>query len=118
MLRSTQRGTNTPTDIEATPRGSGAFGLAVEPLGRPGTAQTITTSGTSAAITLAATTTRVSIYATKAAFFKFGTGSLTAAATDHYIADGERLDLAVDAGSKIAAIQATAGGTIYVTELA
>ncbi len=89
----------------------------VEPLGQPSTAKKITTSGTSAVVTLAAGTTRVSIYATKAAYFSLGTGSLVATTSDFFIGDGERLDFNVTAGGKLAAIQDSTAGVVYITEL-
>jgi len=91
--------------------------ILVEPLGQPSTAKKITTSGTSSVVTLAAGTTRVSIYATKAAYFSLGTGSLVATTSDFFIGDGERLDFNVTAGGKIAAIQDSAAGVVYITEL-
>ena len=91
--------------------------ILVEPLGTPSAAQKITTSGTSGNVTLAAGTTRVSIYATKAAYFNIGTGSLVAASTNFFIGDNERLDFNVTAGGKLAAIQDSAAGVVYITEL-
>ena len=89
----------------------------VDPLGKPAFAQKITTGGTSGLVTLNAATTRVSIYATKAAYFSLGTGSLVATTTDFFIGDNERLDFNVTAGGKIAAVQDSAAGIVYITEL-
>ncbi len=94
----------------------------VEPLGIPALSADITTNTTSApsgGLAFASTCLRISIYQeTAAARYRIGTGTVTAVATDHYIAAGERLDLMVPAGSKIAAIQDSAAGKMHITELA
>jgi hypothetical protein len=46
-----------------------------------------------------------------------GVGVQTAVGTDHYVAEGERIDLAVLPGSRVAAIAASGTGTLYISEL-
>lgn len=104
------------------PGGYVAGGLkvpAVEPLGQPGTARSVSVTGTSASATLTTTVRRVSIRAVGADIrYRVGTGAQTAVGTDHFIADGERLDIAVPASAVIAAIRnASTSGTLEITEL-
>lgn len=59
----------------------------------------------------------VSVYATQAVFIKFGDATVEAAATDHYFPAGVYYDFFKPAGcTHLAVIQATAGGTVYVSE--
>lgn len=76
-------------------------------------------SGSSANVALTTTCRRISIYARGADIrYAIGSSSQTASATTHFIAAGERLDLAVPATPNIAVLGATAtAGTLEVTEL-
>jgi hypothetical protein len=50
--------------------------------------------------------------------YQIGVGAQTASASSHYLKTGERITLAVPAGSNVAAIQGTgAATTLYITEL-
>lgn len=91
-----------------------------EVLGKPTVARQLTTGASSASVTLTAGVTRISIRQRSGdARYRIGSGSQTATATDHFIADGERLDLQVDAGSTIAAIRdGLLDGVLEITELA
>jgi hypothetical protein len=84
----------------------------------PGTTQTITTSGSSAAIStaFATGTTVVRIVATEDVNIKFGS-SPTATTSDPFIPANQVEYFKVTAGEKVAAIQNTAAGTCYVTEM-
>lgn len=91
---------------------------AVEPLGTPNLAQSITTSASSQLATLNAATTRVSVYAVAATRYAVGTGTPVATPGSHFIAAGERLDFAVPASGKIAVLQDSAAGKFEITEYA
>ena len=94
---------------------------AVYDLGKnPTIARTLTVTGTSSGVTLTAACRRISILAQGAAMlFKIGPGAQTAAATDHYIANGERLVMDISKGSSIAAIRhAATSGTLEISEFA
>ena len=84
----------------------------------PGTTQTITTSGSSAAIStaFATGTTVVRIVATEDVNIKFGS-SPTATTSDPFIPANQVEYFKVTAGEKVAAIQNSAAGTCYVTEM-
>lgn len=83
-----------------------------------GSTQTITTSGSSAAISTAfASGTRiVRIVATEDIHLKFAT-SPTAATSDPFLPANQVEYFKVTAGEKVAAIQNSAAGTVYVTEM-
>lgn len=94
-----------------------------EPLGRPAVARQLPVTATSNSVALTAGVKRISIRARGCDMrYVIGVGAQTAnAATDHFIAQDERLDLAVLTGSTIAAIRetsATANGSLAITELA
>ncbi len=94
----------------------------VEPLGTATVARRIPASASSDIVTLTSTCKRISIRALGCNMrYITGTGALTAnAQTSHYIAQDERLDLAVPAGASIAAIReslATVNGVLEITEL-
>jgi hypothetical protein len=91
--------------------------LPVDTLAGIGVARLIAMGATSVNLALSTTTRRVSIHATVAGFYAVGTGAQTASATTHYIGAGERLDFDVAANTQIAAIRATADGTLYISEL-
>lgn len=84
----------------------------------PGTTQTITTSGSSAAIStaFATGTTVVRIVATEDVNIKFGS-TPTATTSDPFIPANQVEYFKVTAGEKVAAIQNSAAGTCYVTEM-
>jgi hypothetical protein len=96
--------------------------LPTDPLGVPTVARQLAVSGASASVALTAACRRVSVVAVGGAMrYAVGVGATTAnAGTSHYIAAGERLDLAVPEGATIAAIRATgdaAGTALEITEL-
>lgn len=93
-----------------------------EPLGIPTVARQLSVTTASASVTLTSTCKRISIRARGCDMrYAVGIGSLTAnAATSHYIAQDERLDIAVPLGATIAAIResaATVNGSLAITEL-
>lgn len=90
--------------------------LPVEPLGRPDVARQVAAGAAAGSVTLTATATRLSIVA-RGADLRFAVNA-TATAASHYIADGERLDIAVPLNSSISAIRnAGVDGTLEVSEL-
>ena len=94
----------------------------VEPLGLPTVSRQVAATTASANTQLTATVGRISIKARTADMrYSIGTSSQTAVATTiHVIEAGERLDLAVAAGSHIAVIRnsaATADGILEISEL-
>lgn len=93
--------------------------LPVDTLGTVGVARQLAAGATSANTALTTTARRISICATGAAIrYAIGTGAQTASSTSHYIASGERLDLAVPASAQIAVIRAgSTDGVLEVTEL-
>ena len=94
----------------------------VEPLGIPSVARQLTATATSASTTLTANISRISIRARSCDIrYVVGVGTQTAnATTSHFIANGERLDIAVPFGASIGVIResaATVNGSLAVTEL-
>jgi hypothetical protein len=89
---------------------------AVEPLGIPTVARQLAATTTSANTTLTANISRISIRARFADIrYVVGVGAQTAnASTSHFIANGERLDIAV---AVIRESGATVNGSLAVTEL-
>jgi hypothetical protein len=94
-------------------------GEAVEPLGQPSTARQLSAGSSSANTALTDTITRISMRAVGADIrYSIGASAQTASATSHFIANGERLDVAVPLEANIAVIRnATTDGTLEVTEL-
>ena len=94
-------------------------GEQVEPLGQPSVARQLSAASASANTALTATISRISIRAVGADIrYSIGASAQTASATSHFIANGERLDLAVPLNANIAVIRnATTDGTLEVTEL-
>lgn len=93
-----------------------------EPLGIPTVARQIIVSTVSASATLTATCKRISIRARGCDMrYVVGVGAQTAnASTSHFIAQDERLDIAIPTGATIAVIResgAIANGSLAVTEL-
>lgn len=96
--------------------------LPTEILGQPSVARQLAVTATSASATLTTTCRRISIRARGCDMrYVVGTGAQTASATaSHFIAQDERLDIAVPANAVIAAIResaATADGSLAITEL-
>lgn len=94
----------------------------VEPLGIPSVARQLTATATSANTALTANISRISIRARSCDIrYVVGVGTQTAnASTSHFIANGERLDIAVPRGASIGVIRdtaATVNGSLAVTEL-
>lgn len=94
-----------------------------EPLGTPAVARQLSAGTSSANTALTATCQRISICArTSDIRYAIGNTAQTAnATTSHFIAAGERLDLAVPLAANIAVIRdtaASADGKLEVTELA
>jgi hypothetical protein len=94
----------------------------VEPLGIPTVARQLSATTTSANTALSDNISRISIRARGCDIrYVVGVGAQTAnASTSHFIANGERLDIAVPPNANIAVIRetgATVNGSLAVTEL-
>ena len=91
----------------------------VEPLGKPVVARQLAAGSASVNTALSAGIFRISMRAVGADIrYSIGNGTQTATATSHFIANGERLDVACSGNSNIAVIRnATTNGTLEVTEL-
>lgn len=91
----------------------------VEPLSRVGTARQLNAGSTSANTALTGNVSRVSMRAVGADIrYSIGTTAQTATSTSHFIANGERLDIAVPPGANIAVLRnAGTNGTLEITEL-
>jgi hypothetical protein len=94
----------------------------VEPLGIPSVARQLTATASSQSTALTANVSRISIRARTCDIrYVVGVGTQTAnASTSHFIANGERLDIAVPFGGSIGVIRDTAAsvdGSLAVTEL-
>jgi len=91
----------------------------VEPLGVPGLARQLTATNTSANTALSANVYRISMRAVGADIrYQVGSGAQTATSSSHFIANGERLDVALPQGGNIAVLRnGTTNGTLEVTEL-
>lgn len=85
---------------------------------RPGITQSVAYTGTAGTITnpVGAYTKQVRVMATSAAFIAIG-GSPTATTADMPLAANLPEVIAINPGEKVSAIQASAGGSLYVTEL-
>ena len=92
---------------------------AVEPLGQPGVARQLAVGSASVNTALTSNIGRISIRAVGADIrYSVGVTTQTAAATSHFIANGERLDIAIPQNCNIAVIRnGTTDGTLEVTEL-
>lgn len=106
-------------DITAIRRPDGTYVESVEPLSVPGTARQLAAGSTSANTALTTTCRRISMRAVGADIrYAIGGSAQTASATTHFIANGERLDMAVPASPNIAVIRGGAtDGTLELTEL-
>lgn len=93
--------------------------LGVEPLGVPAVARQLVAGSASANTALTSTCRRISVRAVGADIrYAIGSSAQTASAASHFIANGERLDLAVPATPNIAVIRnASTSGTLELTEL-
>jgi hypothetical protein len=96
--------------------------LQTEPLGLHTVARQLAATATSASVALTTTCNRISIRARFCDMrYVVGTGSQTAnATTSHFIAQDERLDIAVPLNAVIAVIRestATVNGSLAITEL-
>jgi hypothetical protein len=94
----------------------------VEPLGIPTVARQLSATATSQNTALTANVSRISIRARGCDIrYVVGVGAQTAnASTSHFIANGERLDIAIPFNANIAVIResgATVNGSLAVTEL-
>lgn len=88
----------------------------VDPLGTPGVSRQLAAVATSANTVLTSTVRRASLYARSAdARYVVGSTAQTASATSHFIAAGERLDIALPDTPNIAVIRA--GSTDAVIEI-
>jgi hypothetical protein len=97
--------------------------IPMEPLGIPTVARQVSVTTTSANTALTGTCKRISIRARGCDMrYSVGNTAQTAdASTSHYIAQDERLDIAVPVNANIAVIResaATANGSLAITELA
>lgn len=90
---------------------------------KEGGAHSITTSAASAknAVAFDPKTLIVSLFATEDVYIKFGDSSVVATASDHFFPKGIYYDVAIG-GDKVAqythlaALQASAAGTVYLSE--
>ena len=91
----------------------------VEPLGQAGTARKLSVTSTTSNTALSQHISRISMRAVGANIrYSIGTTAQTADNNSHFIANGERLDLAVPPGANIAVYCETGtNGTLEITEL-
>ena len=91
----------------------------VEPLGQAGTARKLTVTSTTSNTALTVNVERISMRAVGANIrYSIGTTAQTADTNSHFIANGERLDLAVPKGANIAVwCESGTNGTLEITEL-
>lgn len=84
-----------------------------------GGCQSITTSGVSARTSAGVSeqTRKVVIAATQAAHYRFGGSGVTATTADTYLPAGAEHLVRIAPGQYVAAIQSTAGGTVFVSEM-
>ena len=108
-----------PVDGKVKPVDSGNP-LPTEPLGIPTIPHNLPATATSANTALTTTCRRASIYARNGDIrYMVGTTPQTASATSHFIASGERLDIALPPNANIAVIRdGSTDGILCVSELA
>lgn len=83
----------------------------------PGTSQALAFNGTSAQSTaVGASTTLVRLFATEDCFILIGSSPVAAANSSMFIAAGIYDFVGIQPLQKIAAIQSSASGTLYITE--
>jgi len=86
---------------------------------KPGASQSVSIGGSSTQGTaVAGNTTAVLLCATVACFVAVGSNPTAVAGTSLYLPANVPLFVGIGAGQKVAAIQASSGGTLYVTEAA
>ena len=93
--------------------------LSKQTIYRPTKTQTITTSGTTATTTDAVQDGIyvVRVHATAACFVAIEDGTATAATSDMFMPAGATEYFQIRPGERVAAIQSTAAGTVYVSEM-
>lgn len=93
--------------------------MLVEPLGQAGVARQLVASSGSTNAQLTSTCQRITMRAVTADIrYAIGNVAQTATASGHFIASGERLDLAVPLNANIAVIRnASTDGVLELTEL-
>lgn len=104
-----------PTDADDNPIPAVRF--------KDGGAHAIATSASSARNSTAfdAATRVISIYATEDVYLKFGGASVSATSSDHFFPKNVYYDVAIGGDrthqfTHVAAVQVSAGGTLYVSE--
>lgn len=87
-------------------------------VGRPGTTQNASYTGTAGVITnpVGVQTYKVRIAVTTDAFVSFGAAP-TATTSDVFMPAGSVEYFTITPGQKVSAIQSSAGGSVYVTEI-
>lgn len=100
-------------------RPDGTYASIVEPLGLPLVARQLSAGAASANTALTESCRRISVRAVGADIrYSIGSTAQTATTSDHFIANGERLDLAVPETPNIAIIRAAStDATLELTEL-
>lgn len=103
-----------PTELPEDKRGSPIPALTLADDG----AHSIAFSATSARnVTAFSPETKiVSLYADQPVYLKLGDNTVTATATDHYFPAGIYYDISLKGRTHIAALQVSAGGTLYLSE--
>jgi len=81
-------------------------------------AQKITVSGTTARNGTDFTRKVIRVYSTEDAFIKLGDDTVEATANDHFLPKEVVDFITVDDSTRLAAIQDSTGGTLYISELA
>ena len=84
-----------------------------------GTARQLSYGATTANLALTTTCRFITMIAAGGTHvhYQIGVGAQTATATSHYLAVGQRMTLAVPPNANIAALQGSAAGTLYISEL-
>jgi hypothetical protein len=84
-----------------------------------GTPRTIAVGASSVNLALTSTCRFVSLItgAGTHIHFSVGVGAQTATSSSHYLRAGERITIAVEPNTNIAAIQGSAAGTLFISEL-
>lgn len=113
---------NSETFKKLVDMGNDTYVELIEPLGCPVVARQLAASTTSNSVTLTTTCRRISIRARNCDMrYVVGVGAQTAnSSTSHFIAQDERLDIAVPIGTTIAVIReagAVVDGSLAISEL-
>lgn len=85
---------------------------------RPDIAQSISVSGATARNGDNFTRKIISIYSTEDIFYKLGAADVEATTADHFLPAGILDYISVGDAVRLAAIQASSAGTLYISELA